>query len=159
MNKKVLIIILIMVAVLIVATMYIVCTDSNSEDNQIFNPEIPVIESVEGHIVVAVQHLDGRMIIPGTHFPYVDGETAYTAYSALRLAATLSSYSGMQSIVTRGSGRMLYVSAMAGLSERERGPASGWVFEVNGERIGISAGVFELSEGDVVLWRYTVDGR
>jgi len=82
-----------------------------------------------------------------------------TVYDALRLTSTLSSYSGMQSIITRGRGQMLYVREMAGLSEFQHGPASGWVFEVNGERVSVGAGVFELNDSDVVLWRYTTDGR
>jgi len=155
--KKILVIILVIAAMLVGA---VACLSNGSvSDYETYNPEIPIFESAPGRIVVAVQHLDGRMLIPGMQLPYVEGVTAYTAYSALRMASQLSSYSGMQSIITRGSGRMLYVSEMAGLAERAHGAASGWVFEVNGERIGVSAGVFALSDGDVVLWRYTVDGR
>ena len=158
MNKKILAVILVIAVVLVGVTVYFILEESEPEG--MFVPEVDfnLFESVPGFVVVRVRHYDGRMIVPGIYLPYIEDET-YTVYSALRMASMLSSYSGMQNIVTRGSGQMLYVIEMAGLAEREYGPASGWIFEVNGERINVGAGVFELRGGDVVVWRYTVDGR
>lgn len=57
----------------------------------------------------------------------------------------------------RGSGASLYVEAIEGLGEFDRGPESGWMYQVNGEFPMFSAGIYELNDGDVVRWRYTDD--
>lgn len=50
-----------------------------------------------------------------------------------------------------------FVTAIEGLGEGEGGATSGWVYLVNGEAPAVSSGLFFLSDGDVVQWRYSVE--
>ncbi|GGF83952.1 hypothetical protein GCM10010912_31440 [Paenibacillus albidus] len=61
-------------------------------------------------------------------------------------------------VIAEGSGSNLYVSSIAGLSEFDLGPLSGWMYSVNGIFPKVSAGAYTLSSGDVVAWRYTTNG-
>lgn len=58
---------------------------------------------------------------------------------------------------TRGAGALFYVTGIDGLFEFDDGPLSGWKYRVNGEVVGISAGVYKLEPGDRVEWFYTTD--
>ena len=48
-----------------------------------------------------------------------------------------------------------YVEGIGGLFEKQHGGSSGWLYFVNGSSPTFTAGNYELSEGDVVEWRYT----
>lgn len=61
-------------------------------------------------------------------------------------------------VSTDGSGSSLYVKAIDGLAEYDRGPLSGWIYFVNGAYQNVSAGAYILSNGDTVNWRYTTNG-
>ncbi|MRN51501.1 S-layer homology domain-containing protein [Paenibacillus monticola] len=61
-------------------------------------------------------------------------------------------------VTTDGSGSSLYVKAIDGLAEFDRGPLSGWIYFVNGAYQNVSAGAYILSNGDTVNWRYTTNG-
>jgi hypothetical protein len=50
----------------------------------------------------------------------------------------------------------MYVSAIGGLSEKQHGGSSGWLYAVNGSTPAASCSSFELSDGDAVSWFYTV---
>lgn len=63
--------------------------------------------------------------------------------------------SGMP-VVTRETQYGTYVVGIGGVSEKQYGGASGWLYAVNGTTPGYSAGAYELSDGDVVEWFYTV---
>ncbi|MCP1356812.1 S-layer homology domain-containing protein [Aneurinibacillus migulanus] len=75
------------------------------------------------------------------------GDTAYTV-----LARELGS-----KVESRGSGPTLYVEAIDGLGEFDRGPQSGWMYSVNGWFPNYSAGIYTLKNGDVLAWRYTLN--
>lgn len=80
----------------------------------------------------------------GTHtFPV--GATAFDALAALGL-----SYNASQTQFG------VYVSAIGGLAEKEHGATSGWLYLVNGAQPAMSASSYQLSDGDVVEWVYTV---
>ena len=51
----------------------------------------------------------------------------------------------------------VYVRAIGGHAEFDRGAGSGWVFLVNGELATTDAGSVKLEEGDVLRWAYTLD--
>ena len=53
-----------------------------------------------------------------------------------------------------GAGGAAYVKGIANLYEFDQGPESGWVYTVNGETRGESAGAFKPGRGDVVVWQY-----
>ena len=56
----------------------------------------------------------------------------------------------------QGSGERAFVTAIDDVKNEGRG--KNWLYEVNGERAEKSAGVYELSAGDAVLWRFS-EGR
>lgn len=56
-----------------------------------------------------------------------------------------------------GSGAAAYVEGIDNLYEFDKGAKSGWLFRVNGEFPGKSAGAVKLKAGDVVEWLYTLD--
>lgn len=58
----------------------------------------------------------------------------------------------------KGSGGSIYFSAINGIKERDKGPASGWCYYVNGGKVAVSAGSYKLKAGDMVEWRYLQDG-
>lgn len=57
----------------------------------------------------------------------------------------------------QGSGAAVYVEGIDNLYEFDKGAKSGWLFRVNGEFPGKSAGAYKLKAGDVVEWLYTLD--
>ena len=48
----------------------------------------------------------------------------------------------------------MYVTAIAGLAEKDHGPQSGWKYSVNGAVPQTSASSYVLQPGDVVRWFY-----
>jgi len=78
-------------------------------------------------------------------------EAGDTPYSILVRAL------GNSRVRTTGRGDTLYVSAIDGLAQFDKGPKSGWEFSVNGSFPQISAAIYELAPGDEVEWIYTED--
>ncbi|MCL2437873.1 MAG: DUF4430 domain-containing protein [Coriobacteriia bacterium] len=58
----------------------------------------------------------------------------------------------------RVNARGAYIAGIGGLSEGDIGPRSGWMFSVNGQFPGSSASAQRLNAGDVIAWRYTLNG-
>ncbi|WP_110930792.1 DUF4430 domain-containing protein [Paenibacillus bouchesdurhonensis] len=79
-----------------------------------------------------------------------DRDTAFTALSRAAGARNIS-------IDYIGSGATLYVQAIDGLGEFDKGPESGWMYSVNGVFPNYSAGLYTLQNGDVLRWRYTTN--
>ena len=55
----------------------------------------------------------------------------------------------------QGTGERILVTAIDDVKNEGRG--RNWLYEVNGKLADRSAGVFELSSGDAVLWRFGKD--
>lgn len=55
-------------------------------------------------------------------------------------------------LAQQGSGERVLVTAIDELKNEGRG--RNWLYEVNGKLADKSAGVYELSAGDAVLWRF-----
>lgn len=53
-----------------------------------------------------------------------------------------------------------YVKGIAGLYEFDRGPASGWLYRINGSfsEAGKSSSEYIVADGDRIEWIYTEDG-
>lgn len=79
-----------------------------------------------------------------------DGDTAFTV---LRRAAQARGIS----VDYIGSDATLYVQAIDGLGEFDKGPESGWMYHVNRIEPNYSAGLYVLQNGDVLRWRYTTN--
>ncbi|MGI5939965.1 MAG: DUF4430 domain-containing protein [Thermoleophilia bacterium] len=54
-----------------------------------------------------------------------------------------------------GSSGSAYVARINGLAEFDGGPASGWMYNVNGQYPNCSCGAYVLKDGDAVEWHYT----
>ncbi|HEY8528706.1 MAG TPA: DUF4430 domain-containing protein [Paenibacillaceae bacterium] len=89
-------------------------------------------------------------ILPPTETELLEGDTV--ADVLLRLAKA-----NRISVDTRGAGPLFYVEGIAGLYEFDEGPASGWIYLVNGVEHPKSAGVYRLEPGDRVEWRYVTE--
>ncbi len=78
-----------------------------------------------------------------------------TAYSVLERAI------GSSNLKTTNGSMGLYVASMRfggnWLGEFDHGDLSGWMINVNGDYIGISAGRYPVEPGDRVNWRYTTN--
>ncbi len=68
-----------------------------------------------------------------------------TAYDALK--ATGIGFSGKS-----------YISQINGLSEKDGGKLSGWIYKVNGSVPSVSNDDYILKNGDNIQWRYTCNG-
>lgn len=104
----------------------------------------------------------------------VDCETAdakgpETGYGGWLLGATTVELSPgasvydalMQTGLTVGassSSMGMYVYSIGGISEKDYGGKSGWMYSVNGSYPGKSCSAYTLSDGDVIQWRYTCNG-
>lgn len=58
---------------------------------------------------------------------------------------------------SRGIGAARYVEGIASLYEFDYGPASGWIFYVNGDSSSKSSGVYEIKQGDIITWEYVIE--
>ena len=87
----------------------------------------------------------GSPVSASGSYTFEQGATAYDALCALGV-----------SVNAGNSGFGVYVSAIGGLAEKEYGAASGWLYTVNGAQPATAANNYELSDGDVVRWVYSV---
>ncbi|MED0677133.1 S-layer homology domain-containing protein [Aneurinibacillus thermoaerophilus] len=108
------------------------------------NTPVPVKKTITLSVIGDSQR---GVILPAQSVELKEGDTAYTV-----LRRMLGN-----KVESRGSGATLYVEAIDGLGEFDRGPQSGWMYSVNGWFPNYSAGIYMLEDGDVVAWRYTLD--
>ncbi|GAB6155818.1 hypothetical protein JCM17380_45690 [Desulfosporosinus burensis] len=100
--------------------------------------------TVQSSITLTVAGKNGQSILSSTTVPLENGDTAYSV-----LIRKLG-----QAAVT-GSGA--YVSGINGINAGTDGPSSGWMYSVNGAYPSVSAAAITLTNGDVVVWRYTTN--
>ena len=55
------------------------------------------------------------------------------------------------------SGKMAYVRGIAYIYELEYGDLSGWIYRVNGESPSVGCGNYILSDGDCIVWYYSLE--
>lgn len=84
------------------------------------------------------------IIYTGSDITIYDGDTAFSV---------LQRVCKKQSIKLKTSGS--YISGIGGLSERDCGSGSGWMFKVNDEFPNKSSSSYKLSKGDKVEFIYT----
>lgn len=87
----------------------------------------------------------GSPVSASSTYTFERGATAYDALCALGV-----------SVNAGNTGFGVYVSAIGGLAEKEHGATSGWLYTVNGTQPATAASNYELSDGDVVRWVYSV---
>lgn len=85
----------------------------------------------------------GNPVSSGGTFTFNEGATVYDALCALGL-----------SVNAHGSSYGTYVSAIGGLTEKQHGGTSGWMYSVNGTTPMTACSNYVLSNGDNVVWYY-----
>ena len=104
-------------------------------------------DASDGLITVSVT-VDGSSVGAGSSSASVSLAAGATVYDALLETGV--------NVNAQSTAYGIYVSAIAGLAEKEHGDMSGWVFTVNGSTINTSASDYSLSDGDQVRWSYVV---
>lgn len=106
---------------------------------------ITVTSNAQQTVSVGVYSTSG-VFCQSISIPYSNGDTAYSILAKTGL-----------SITKTGGGGSVYVSGINGLSEFDEGPASGWVYAVNGYKPETSAGAYPVNAGDKIVWHYTLN--
>ena len=115
------------------------------------SPSAPAPESNRDVVTITVSVTSatvGNPVSAGPmQFTFERGATALDALVATGLSVNASSspFGGS------------YVSASGGLAEDPSKGAWGWKYSVNGVDPQMSSGLYTLSDGDVVAWRYVTD--
>ena len=52
---------------------------------------------------------------------------------------------------------MAYIRGIAYIYELEYGDLSGWIYRVNGESPSVGCGSYILSDGDRIVWHYSLE--
>ena len=94
---------------------------------------------------------ENGVMLERTEFTFSEGQTVLDALDGV-LRANDIRYETKSSGVTS-----VYVKGIGDLYEKDAGNRSGWVYIVNGRSADESASVYELSDGDEILWYYTYD--
>lgn len=58
---------------------------------------------------------------------------------------------------TGSSGADTYITSIAGLSQQDVGPLSGWIYKVNNTFPPESPSAYKVNPGDLITWVYTTD--
>ena len=58
---------------------------------------------------------------------------------------------------TGGSGTDTYITSIAGLSQQDNGPLSGWIYKVNNTFPPEAPAAYMVQPGDLITWVYTND--
>ena len=103
---------------------------------------VPDLESID--------HLpDDGIILQTQTFDLAPGETAY---DILIEAARMHRLH----VDTLGTGEAAYVRGISYLYEQQHGELSGWTYLVNGESPSVGCGAYPLSDGDEIVFEYTL---
>lgn len=110
-----------------------------SNSNQTTQPSQPIKETISVHVqVIGI----GNTMMSGT----LTVEKGANAYSVLKELASINGKTV--------SGSTTYVTGIGGLNEKAHGPASGWMYKVNGYVPPKPAIAYTLNNGDNVVWYY-----
>ena len=94
---------------------------------------------------------DGYILKP-TKYVIKEGDTVFDALLAVTRANKIKiSYTGSGGLIS------VYVSSIGGYTEMQYGALSGWIYRVNKVTPDVGCGSFDLKDGDVIEWVYTLD--
>ena len=97
-----------------------------------------------------IDHLpDDGVILATTTINLAKGETAYDILVQAARAYHLH-------VDTTGAGEAAYVRGISYLYEQEHGDLSGWTYKVNGTSPSVGCGAYTLSDGDEIVFAYTL---
>ena len=104
---------------------------------------------VDMKATILVKSPDG-IIISETTKNISESDTPYT------LLVTVLNERGI-SYETSGSGSTIYIKKIGNLAEFDKGPKSGWMYDINGTAYQVGANSKKLQAGDKVTWNYTTN--
>lgn len=90
------------------------------------------------------------VILEPSEFEIEDGDTVYTI-----LIEAAKKY-GIH-IENNGNDKMAYIAGIDNIYEMDHGDLSGWIYTVNGSSVSVGCSDYELSDGDVIVWEYTLE--
>lgn len=102
-------------------------------------------------VQAAAAHLpaDG-VILPATELPIAPGDTVFTVLTEAAQAFGIH-------LESSGSAGMRYLRGIANLYEFSCGDLSGWMYVVNGTAPSVGCDQYALTDGDAILWAYSLD--
>lgn len=110
-------------------------------------PEPPRTDTVR---ISATGPADMTIIIPESEIDIAPGDTVFDLL--LKAAAAHG-----VTVEYTGSKSSAYIKGVGGLHEFDRGPASGWLYTVNGEHPAKSCGALAAKDGDVIEFLYKIE--
>ena len=97
------------------------------------------------------EHLpDDGMIVASETYEIAQGETVYDILIRAARKHTLQ-------LDTDGTGQAAYVTGLQHLYNGDYGDVSGWAYSVNGQSPMVGCGAYVLSDGDQILWEYSLN--
>ena len=97
-----------------------------------------------------IDHLpDDGVILTATTIDLAKGETVYDILVQAARAYHLH-------VDTTGASEAAYVRGISYLYEQEHGDLSGWTYKVNGTSPSVGCGAYTLSDGDEIVFEYTL---
>ena len=93
------------------------------------------------------------VILPPTQATFSKGDSVY---DVLRRTCLSNGIEIEYNYAVKYTG--YYVNHLAGLTEYECGPQSGWMYKVNGWFPNYGSAKYYVNDGDVVVWLYTCEG-
>ena len=90
------------------------------------------------------------VILPTKTVPINTNSTVFSVSSDALKASNLPFQTG-------NSDTGLYITSIAGLSQQDNGPLSGWIYKVNNTFPSEAPSVYKVKPGDLITWVYTND--
>lgn len=145
----------------VILAVFVLVTDFQKTDDY-YSDDQPKKENAVGVVKISIRcdtvagktdkdHIPTNgVILKETEFEIEDGDTVYD----ILVEATKSH--GIQ-LETDGSGNLAYVVGINNIYITEFGDLSGWLYFVNGESAMVGCAEYELKDGDVIEWHYSLD--
>lgn len=152
------------VAVLIAGALLIVfvLTTNFQSAKDYYSKDTPKKENAVGVVKMSIRcdkivGLSDRNYIPNdgiileeTEFEIEAGDTVYD------ILIQAAKENGIQ-MENNGSDKMAYISGINYVYEMDFGDLSGWVYRVNGSSVSVGCSEYELKDGDVIVWHYSLE--
>ncbi|MBQ1955229.1 MAG: DUF4430 domain-containing protein [Clostridia bacterium] len=151
-NRKNIVFILLVAAVLVSA---VLLTDIRSEKDYFYSQREKTNPIGTVSIEIDCSSVAGReahipqdgVLVSKRELTLYEGDTVYDILTdALKEEGLLFEHQGAN-----------YIVAVSNIAERQFGDLSGWVYYVNRERPSVGCGEYLLSDGDEILWAYSLE--
>ncbi|MBQ1223164.1 MAG: DUF4430 domain-containing protein, partial [Oscillospiraceae bacterium] len=151
-NRKNIVFILLVAAVLVSA---VLLTDIRTEKDYFYSQREKTNPIGTVSIEIDCSSVAGReahippdgILVSKRELTLYEGDTVYDILTdALKEEGLLFEHQGAN-----------YIVAVSNIAERQFGDLSGWVYYVNRERPSVGCGEYLLSDGDEILWAYSLE--